>query len=420
MSPVFAARRRAEEFDALVQRGPDPARRAPEDARYAELLELAGALRAVPAPTPRPEFSASLRERLLAEAVTELAATDDARPSVEERLTVPARRTARERRIAIAVGGFAVVGATTSMAVASQSALPGDMLYPIKRAIENAHSGVSVGDRQKGSTLLGNASARLREAEQLAREDPERQDDEAIRDTLGDFGRQAEEASTLLLGEYTRNGDRGAADALQSFLTTSHASLEGLSDRVSEDSRDALVGAGNVLIGIDLKLQQVCPDCPETLSQIPQWLITQASSSAGGTRPPEDAAPPPGDGAGTASDGRGRGPRGGQGLDDVPFSPVLPTDVPGGLPGTAPSPEPTPGAGDGSGGSGGSGGKGSGKGSGKDREKGPVGNLIEGLTGGEDNPVPIVPELLAGVGELLDAVTSPLLGGLTGQDRNGQ
>ena len=110
---------------------------------------------------PRPEFVADLRSRLMAEAETALVPTD------VSRLQLPARRTGRERRIAAVVGGLAIVGATTSVAVASQSALPGESLYPIKRVIESAHTGLSVGEARKGSTELANASSRLDEVAAL-------------------------------------------------------------------------------------------------------------------------------------------------------------------------------------------------------------------------------------------------------------
>ena len=84
------------------------------------------------------------------------------------------RRTRRERRLGIALGAVAIIGATTSMAVASQSALPGDALYPLKRAIENTQAGFSVGDDAKGETILGNASGRLDEVDELTRSDQPR------------------------------------------------------------------------------------------------------------------------------------------------------------------------------------------------------------------------------------------------------
>ena len=143
-------------------------RRTPT-AATAELLELVGALRSVPEPQARPEFVADLRERLMLAAETELSAA----PAARSATTSPAsrsrpRRTRRERRVGLALGAVAIIGATTSMAVASQSALPGDALYPLKRAIENTQTGFSVGDDAKGETILGNASGRLDEVDELA------------------------------------------------------------------------------------------------------------------------------------------------------------------------------------------------------------------------------------------------------------
>ena len=152
MSPVFSARKRADEFDTLVEAAASG--RSVDDARFGDLLELVGTLREAPHVEARPEFVADLRERLMTAAATELSPVTPAAASTHERLTVAPRRTARERRLAVAVGGLAIVGASTSMAMAAQSALPGDVLYPLKRAMENAHTGVSVGDSSKGTTLL--------------------------------------------------------------------------------------------------------------------------------------------------------------------------------------------------------------------------------------------------------------------------
>src|SRR4051812_13706289 len=160
MTALFRTRRRAEHFDALVQdalvRG---ARPDGVDDRTAELLELVGALRSAPGPQARPEFVAHLRERLMVAAETELVAPAAARPRDDvARLTVKPVRSRRERRVGMALGAAAIIGATTSMAVASQSAIPGDALYPVKRAIENAQAGFSVSDDAKGEAILSNAS----------------------------------------------------------------------------------------------------------------------------------------------------------------------------------------------------------------------------------------------------------------------
>src|SRR4051794_21249502 len=166
MTPLFPARRSAERFDSLVEGG----RRDDVDPATSDLLELVGALRSVPESQPRPEFVADLRDRLMVAAATELKpapATLRVRDDVA-RLTVKPVRSRRERRIGIAVATVAVMGATTSMAFASQGAIPGDALYPLKRAIENTEAGFSRGDDAKGEAILGNASERLDEVGKLS------------------------------------------------------------------------------------------------------------------------------------------------------------------------------------------------------------------------------------------------------------
>ena len=65
MTAPFSARRRADEFEALLSR--DPTAPSGRDAeRYADLLDVVADLRAVPPVAARPEFVASLREQLMA------------------------------------------------------------------------------------------------------------------------------------------------------------------------------------------------------------------------------------------------------------------------------------------------------------------------------------------------------------------
>ena len=258
MIPVSPARRRADEFQSLVEASSTSGR---TDTGYAELLELVGGLRAAPeataaAATPRPEFVASLREQLMTAAATELVG-----PVPGDRLT-PAvttpRRRRRERRIAAAVGGLAVLGATTSMAVAAQSALPGQPLYPVKRAIENAHVGLQTAEDAKGTTILENASGRLVEVNQLTEDT---RDADTITDTLYAFTSQATEASDWLLAAYAHTGEREAIEELRRFTRESMAALESLEGRVPAEARAALMLAAQVLSQIDAQALQACPSC---------------------------------------------------------------------------------------------------------------------------------------------------------------
>ncbi|MGZ5401244.1 MAG: hypothetical protein ACXWDM_14645, partial [Nocardioides sp.] len=110
MTPAFSVRRRAEEFNTLVE---DTSTGSSRDARLTDYLDLVTMMRDVAPPQPTPEFTAALREQLMAAADTLLLPSDDT-----QRLTLPPRRTARDRRIAALVGGLAIVGASTSLAVA--------------------------------------------------------------------------------------------------------------------------------------------------------------------------------------------------------------------------------------------------------------------------------------------------------------
>ena len=282
MSPVFSARRRADEFDSLVEAAASG--RRVEDARFAELLEVVGTLRQAPAPQARPEFVASLRERLMVAAADELTQVAS---SPADRLTVAPRKTPRERRLAIAVSGVAIVGATTSMAVAAQSALPGDVLYPLKRALENAQTGVRVDDAAKGSSLLANARGRLAEVDELTRS-ADGQDLAAIEATLEAFAEQATEASDLLLADFAETGSEASIIALQDFTAESLAALEELAAVLPAAAQQALIEAGELLAQIAQTTVSLCPTCTgEQIDRIPSFLVQAAEDVVGKVVKPE-------------------------------------------------------------------------------------------------------------------------------------
>ncbi len=279
MTPVIGARRRAEEFHSLVE---DPSTGGLHDARYADFLDIVASLRDTPAAQPRPDFVADLREQLMTAADTVLVAADD-----EARLTLPTRRTARrparERRIAAAAAGVAIVGATTSMAMAAQSALPGDALYPLKRLIEGAEAGIAVNEADKGSTLLANASGRLAEITALSR-DGRLEDGEAVADTLNTFTRQAIEASDLMLTDYAATGDESSIAELRDFTGESMLTLAELESVVPEQARDELLRAARILTQIDAQAQQACPSCGgDGIDEIPAILTSSYELSGDGT-----------------------------------------------------------------------------------------------------------------------------------------
>jgi hypothetical protein len=272
MSSLHPARRGAERFHALLASERDAAR----DARHAELLELVDALQSVAPVEARPAFVADLRERLMLAAETELVVPDSP-AALTERLTVHGRRTPRERRLAIALGGFAMVGATTSMAVAAQGALPGDVLYPLKRAMENAEAGLSVSDEAKGSTILENASGRLEEVDELAHQDDV--DAVAVSETLTTFADQATEASELLMADYSATGSEESINDLRDFASSSIEVLAGLEEVIPEGAEEALLDAAQVLFEIDTLAASLCPECESLgITQIPSTLLASGDT----------------------------------------------------------------------------------------------------------------------------------------------
>ena len=302
MSPVFATRRRAEEFNSLVESSTEAL-----DPRYADVLSLVEQFRALEPPAPRPDFTLALREQLMAEADTVLlpAPTADA-----ERLTLP-RRTARDRRIAAAVGAVAIIGASTSIAVAAQSALPGEMLYPIKRLLESAETGAQLSDSGKGSSLLDNAADRLAEVTALSRTS-DLDEADTIAATLTTFSEQSLEASDFLLDDYAAGGDRSSVEALNQFTVSSMATLAQLEAVLPPGARDELQEAAQVLVEIDSAAAAACPVCRGGLAQIPAALLaagqlTEPTVSV----PPLEEEPPSTQGA--------RQPRqGDRNVDDTP------------------------------------------------------------------------------------------------------
>ena len=158
----------------------------------------------------RPSSSPTCASELMAAADTVLLPSDDTRGS---RLPAAPHPPA-SAGIAAVVGGLAIVGATTSVAVAAQSALPGEALYPLKRAIENAQTGIRVDEaaraprcwptRPTGSTRSPPSAAT-----------GDLGDGAAIAATLNTFTEQAIAASDLLLADYAdhrrRALDRRAA-----------------------------------------------------------------------------------------------------------------------------------------------------------------------------------------------------------------
>jgi hypothetical protein len=252
------AGKRAEQFAALIDGR--PTERDPSIG----LVEFAGVvstLRDIEPLEMRPEFAETLRARLMLEAPERLAdlsaatAGDSGRPLVH---TAPKRvRLAR-----VAAVTCLVVGVTGGVAAASQSALPGDPLYGVKRGIERAQVSFAGSDATEGQRLVSQASTRLDEVEDLAVSRP---DDDAttrlIEQTLADFSDQATDGAGALISSYENDSDESSIAALRDFTNASAADLDALSSVIPASARDDLLDAARVLSDLDQDARDVCADC---------------------------------------------------------------------------------------------------------------------------------------------------------------
>jgi hypothetical protein len=128
------------------------------------MLAVAALLSAAPAVGPSPAFRASLRARLVA----------TARASEEQRasgllglLRWPAPLARWPSMVAAMVVAAALLGNVTM--TASASALPGELLYPVKRLAERAELTLVGDEDARRSLQFRHAEERLRETEALAR-----------------------------------------------------------------------------------------------------------------------------------------------------------------------------------------------------------------------------------------------------------
>lgn len=271
MTPAFSARRRADEFEALLSRRPDTPISDRDAARFAALLDVVGDLRALPEVAPRPEFVSALRESLMTEADTVLVR----QPSTPPRLAMPITSRTRDRRVGALLGGAALLGATATMAVAAQTSLPGESLYGVKRGIESAQVRLAGDDAARGRTLLSHAETRLTELEELASGDGGTE--KLAPDTLDAFTKQSSEGVHSLLAAYEHGGaEQQDVQRARDFTADSMERLAALENDLPSDARDELLAAGRTLTDLDTEISIACRACVGGITTTPDFLLTSA------------------------------------------------------------------------------------------------------------------------------------------------
>jgi len=340
------------------------------DADIAELVRTAQLVSSSADARMRPEFRLELRGQLMREAATSLVSTTTARPAAPVR-----QRSVRRRLVALVAVLVATLGAV-GMVASSASALPGDMLYPLKRGVESVELALHRDDAARGDFRLSQATERLAEASALASDDSARSQELVVK-ALDDFSEQAEAGSRALFSDFSSRGDTSSIGVVNEFTSTSSARLATLSDVLPDLADDAFRAAADTVSNLALEASSLCDSCAaidlsnlvaavETLTDLPRSSTDPERADDEDTKGTETAA------------GEERSPA-------VVPAPAASTTTPppapsgGGAPSPTPTTTPTP----------------------TPPLKGLTDPLIGGLLG-DDDQVGLVPGLIGG---LLDGLT---------------
>jgi Domain of unknown function (DUF5667) len=308
-------------------------------------LQLINRLEALPcaAAEPAPAFRAGLRTQLLERAPELLvpAPTDTEAPATARVvLAVDWGRRWRDLRrpiiaaAAVATVFFILMGTSVWL---SKRALPGDALYGVKRASEDARISVTHGDAAKGKKYLQFASDRLAEISKLigrstatggSKPSSDRLSghiQDLVVSTLATLDQQARDGTTLLTKSAVATGDGAVLAPLGPWASTQQTGLTDIAGRLpSGRAKDATTSSLNLVQRVQTRVVLLsrsigcacmstvnsddlgplpCPVCPV------QTTTTSSSAATSSTHKPQPSrkpsttpsASPSGDGGGTQS-----------------------------------------------------------------------------------------------------------------------
>lgn len=225
---------------------------------------------------PDPEFMSSLRSNLMVEADSVLVKSAPRAAVAITATSHPARR-----RLIAAATAVVAMAASVSLVASSAQALPGDMLYPIKRGVENVELTLHHGDAARGNFELAQATERLAEAQALSG----RADDaskQQVANSLSAFTAKAESGSQSLFADYSDGGDRASVEKVNTFAASSSSTLAAMSEELpATQSVDLLAAAASAISNLATQAASLCADCDAgSLSSITKRITDLASPVA--------------------------------------------------------------------------------------------------------------------------------------------
>lgn len=264
---LLRASRQAEELSAALAGGG-----APRDARLRVLVSVVEQLRTVPQPRISPDFSHQLRDHLMTAARTELtpsAATETSTAAPQDRWSRSARAPRIRRRLSRLVATVVVAASAVGLVAGSAQALPGDVLYPLKRAGESIELAVARGPAAEGRVNLEHAETRLTELASLTvHEDVDTAETtRLVGSTLEDFTEQATDGGSGLITSFEAEGDQADLVEIDEFTVRAIDALRRIAPALPRDSGAQFAGAAGALEVLTQDVDTACPSCPSDPAQ---------------------------------------------------------------------------------------------------------------------------------------------------------
>lgn len=303
------------------------------DEQIADLVRFAEGICEEAVAEPSAVFRESLRTQLMTEAATTLVPMP---PEAPPRTPAPARNRPVRRRIAAAAAVLVAAAGGVGLVSSSASAIPGDMLYPVKRSVESVELQLHRGDASRGSFQLERAAERLTEARQLQAEG---RSPALIADTLDDFAASAEDGSARLFTEFNATGEEKSIRKVNEFIAASSLDLTALSSELTGGAADAFAAAQASITDVASEASTLCRTCarPDPIPLVRSGKNVAAEQTD--KKPPAKRDTPP----------TGSGSRPAPQQPDTPRAPEpVPTPAPSKAPATVapttqvPVPIPTP------------------------------------------------------------------------------
>ncbi|MEY9939235.1 DUF5667 domain-containing protein [Streptacidiphilus sp. MAP5-3] len=269
------------------------------DGQYDHLLATVASLASVPGPSLDPEVRLTQRALLVAEFERTFADGGGAAVVPEQRSRRGSHRAMRTPAVAwpsarwgrrLAVGGLAsmmALGTLGGVAVASSKALPGDVLYGMKRGLEDWRLNLAGSDAQRGRLLLDEASTRMTEARALmSRSDGHSLSPQTIEDVnraLTDMNVEGKRGRDLLNAIYRNSHSLAPLRQLAGFAATQSKALNTIEPRLPGQLDPVATQVRSLLSGIDAEVTPLLPPTSGSgsASSGPRDSSTSPSASGG-------------------------------------------------------------------------------------------------------------------------------------------